>query len=196
MPRWLPPGPTEGLDKVPAPRHRAALALAVQGRNAGIVSRAVAYGIDEFFVTTSFAVGMALVRVVVNVVADQLEVDANETDEALARRAVIASLLLFLYGIAYDTICLAAVGRTLGKAILGLRVVTSHGKRLGGARALWRAWWTSFPVGVILLAWFGLIRRDRRQMHDLIAGTTVIYSWNARRFQKEQALLPDYSDEL
>ena len=31
-------------------------------------------------------------------------------------------------------------------------------------------------VGILMI----LLNRDRRAMHDMIAGTAVVYSWNAR----------------
>ena len=39
-----------------------------------------------------------------------------------------------------------------------------------------------FPLSFLLLGigfLIGLVRRDRRELHDLIADTAVVYSWDA-----------------
>jgi uncharacterized RDD family membrane protein YckC len=41
----------------------------------------------------------------------------------------------------------------------------------------------AFPLSFLLLGlgFLGiLLRRDRRALHDVIAGTTVVYAWDAR----------------
>ena len=46
-----------------------------------------------------------------------------------------------------------------------------------------RGWSLVFPLSIIVcgLGFVGiLVQRDRRALHDLLAGTAVIYSWDAR----------------
>ena len=75
----------------------------------------------------------------------------------------------------------AVTGRTLGMAMLGIRVVRADGTVLNPKRAVARA--AVFPLSFLLcgLGFLGiLVQREHRALHDLIAGTAVIYSWDAR----------------
>lgn len=72
-------------------------------------------------------------------------------------------------------------GLTVGKTIMGVRIVRIDGSRL----TFWRAWaryimfWIALiPLGLGLL-WV-LINDQRRGWHDLTVGTCVIYDWEAR----------------
>lgn len=91
------------------------------------------------------------------------------------------------WGVFYNAIALAAVGRTPGKAIMGLLVVRSNGRPLHATQALLRAMVTSLVIVVALASPLGWIRRDRRQLHDLLACTTVIYAWDVRSFRLREA---------
>jgi uncharacterized RDD family membrane protein YckC len=65
-------------------------------------------------------------------------------------------------------------------AVLGLRVVRNDGERLEGRRAALRT--VVFPLSFIIFGiglLMGLVRRDRRELHDLLAGTAVVYQWDA-----------------
>jgi len=65
--------------------------------------------------------------------------------------------------------------------LLGVQVVGQDGSRVGTRRGLVRT--LAFPLSFILLG-LGFISilfdRDRRALHDLIAGTAVVYAWDAR----------------
>ena len=65
--------------------------------------------------------------------------------------------------------------------LLGLEVVGQDGSHTGTRRGLVRT--LAFPLSFILLGlgFIGILfGRDRRALHDLIAGTAVIYAWDAR----------------
>ena len=77
-------------------------------------------------------------------------------------------------------------------ALLGVQVVRAYGTRLDP----WRGWVRSltFPLGFLTLGlgFLGiLVQREHRALYDLIAGTTVVYAWDARaarlRFLARQA---------
>ena len=99
------------------------------------------------------------------------------TDTPTARRALVLIIWAFVY-CAYP---LAVSGRTFGMAVVGLRAVRRDGTELGGWHAVVRV--IAFPLSFVLFG-FGflliLLKRDRRALHDLIAGSAVVYSWNAR----------------
>lgn len=66
-------------------------------------------------------------------------------------------------------------GATIGKAILGLRVVTQEGESVGAGRALARALGLliSTPLFNLGFLW-SLIQADSRGWHDLLASTVVV----------------------
>jgi uncharacterized RDD family membrane protein YckC len=74
----------------------------------------------------------------------------------------------------YVTLLHAATGQTIGKALVGARVVLVDGGRLPLGTSLLRFFAYAFsclPLG------FGYVmaglRRDKRALHDLVAGTRV-----------------------
>jgi uncharacterized RDD family membrane protein YckC len=76
---------------------------------------------------------------------------------------------------AYVVLTHGTGGQTLGKRLIGVRVVTAAGHAVGYPRALARylAWWLSaLLLGTGFLVAVG--RRDRRALHDLVAGTRVV----------------------
>jgi len=76
---------------------------------------------------------------------------------------------------AYFVLCHGTAGQTLGKRLLGARVVDENGAPIGYLRALGRCVATivaALPLGLgLVMAGF---RRDRRGLHDLLAGTRVV----------------------
>jgi uncharacterized RDD family membrane protein YckC len=77
--------------------------------------------------------------------------------------------------VAYFVVAHGTWGRTVGKALAGVRVVGASGEGLGYPRALGRqfAWVLSalpLLVGFLMVA----ARADKRALHDLIAGTRVV----------------------
>jgi uncharacterized RDD family membrane protein YckC len=76
---------------------------------------------------------------------------------------------------AYVTLSHGTGGQTLGKRLVGARVVSRAGEPIGYPRALARylGWWLALlPLGMGL--WMAAFRRDRRGLHDLLAGTRVV----------------------
>jgi uncharacterized RDD family membrane protein YckC len=130
---------------------------------AGAVSRL-------FVVTGSFAVGAFMFEYVASTVLP-VEVDLSDTP-------IVAGIALGVWAFAYFTYSLAATGRTLGKAIVGTRVVRADGSDLRAGRAALRVLVT--PLSLVLLGiplLLVVLRADRRALHDLIADTCEIYWW-------------------
>ena len=92
----------------------------------------------------------------------------------------------FVFNLLYTTIFWILAGKTIGKAVIGLRVVGPKGSRV----TVWRAfrryvgyWISALPL---FLGYFWVLVSDRRHgWHDIIAGTSVIYDHEAQ-----------YSDDL
>lgn len=77
----------------------------------------------------------------------------------------------------YLAVSWAATGRSAGKQIMGLRAVRPDGSRIGLGRASVRAVvCVLFPFGLLWCAF----DRQGRAVHDLIAGTSVVYDWRRR----------------
>ena len=75
----------------------------------------------------------------------------------------------------------AASGRTAGMALFGVRVVTGDGTDASGRRAVVRT--LALPLSFLFLGlgFTGILLGDRRRaLHDVIAGTACIHSWDAR----------------
>src|SRR5262245_30768113 len=94
----------------------------------------------------------------------------------LARWDLLAQAFSFTWTLvipaAYFVVLHGSGGRTLGKALAGVRVVAASGEPLAYGRALARqlAWTLSaltLGVGFLVAA----ARADRRALHDLVAGT-------------------------
>ncbi|HEX9259433.1 MAG TPA: RDD family protein [Acidimicrobiales bacterium] len=150
-------------------RHRA---VALQGHHAGSVSRFIAFLLDQFVLGVLFALGWALV-------SSAVEVVIGRPIDLLQHRWLVA-VSYFLWALTYTAVPLAVVGRTIGKGVLGLMVVRFDGHDLAARRALTRT--LCFPISFLLFGFgliIGLFRKDRRELHDLIAGTAVIYAWDA-----------------
>lgn len=139
-----------------------------QRRRAGIVSRAIADLIDllvVLLIAWLIAAATALIRAVLG---GRLEVLLPEP----SGRALFMFVLLVAY-LAYGW---GLNGRTLGKLVIGLRVVRDDGSDLSFGRALWRAFlYAVFPIGLL---WAVISRKDA-SVQDLLLGTAVMYDWGA-----------------
>ncbi len=157
-----------------------------QGHYAGSVSRFLAYAIDITVSTAVFSLALAAISYGVHIVTGH-SVSWNRSNIVVAIVFVAWQFLYFGYSWAVS-------GRTFGMAVLGIRVVRADGSELDPRQGVVRA--LVFPLSFLLcgLGFLGiLVQREHRALHDLIAGTAVIYAWDARaarlRFLARQAEL-------
>jgi uncharacterized RDD family membrane protein YckC len=157
-----------------------------QGNYAGSVSRFTAYAIDLVVSAGVFSLALAIISYAVQVVTGH-SVSWNRSNIVVAVIFVAWEFLYFGYS-------WAASGRTFGMAVLGIRVVQADGSEVARRQGVVRA--LAFPLSFLLfgLGFLGiLVQREHRALHDLIAGSAVIYSWDARaarlRFLARQAEL-------
>lgn len=147
--------------------------LEVTGHYAGPATRAAGAALDVGIVLGLFAAGVAAFDLLARVV-----VGASVATDWTG----LASIVVFaIWAFFYMYVSLVVAGRTPGKGIIGLRVVNSDGSPLAPRRALWRT--LAFPLSA-LFAGLGfllvLVQREHRALHDLIAGTAVVYDWGGR----------------
>jgi uncharacterized RDD family membrane protein YckC len=153
-----------------AREHDAAITL--QGHYAGAVTRLAAFAIDQTVATTAFSVATAVLAWTVSLVTSS-DVKITGTWWTIG----IYLLWLFLY-YAYPW---SVSGKTVGMALLGIRVVRADGSRCGPRAAAVRA--LTLPLGFLTLGlgFLGiLIGREHRALYDRIAGTAVVYAWDAK----------------
>jgi uncharacterized RDD family membrane protein YckC len=137
------------------------------------VSRFLAFVLDAVVSAGLFALGLAATSLVVQVVTGH-SVSWSRTNIVVA--IIFAAWEFFYFGYSW-----AASGRTFGMAVLGVRVVRADGRALEPRQGVVRA--LVFPLSFLFcgLGLLGIIvQREHRALHDLIAGTAVIYAWDAR----------------
>jgi uncharacterized RDD family membrane protein YckC len=167
--------------------------VSYQGHYAGSVSRFAAYVIDLATSTAVFSLALAAISYGVHVVTGH-SVSWN-------RSGAVVAVLFVLWEFTYFGYSWAVSGRTFGMAALGIRVVGADGSVLGARRAVIRA--LAFPLSFLLcgLGFLGiLVQREHRALHDLLAGTAVVYAWDAQaarlRFLARQASDPTANDRV
>jgi uncharacterized RDD family membrane protein YckC len=146
----------------------------LEGNYAGAVTRLAAYAADTFFMVASYGVVLAVIVFVYNLAVRSDEIQAPSQ-----------STLPYLVGLAvwifvYNGVCWAMWWKTPGKALLGLRVVERDGSDLRVRTAFRRALWWQLCFLVPFSQIGIIVGQERRALHDVLAGTTVVYDWNAR----------------
>ena len=142
---------------------------AIERPYAGIVSRTVALAIDAAALTIGFAVASGVLGLILSLFT-AVEISSPG---AVLGAAALWSIVVATYFVGFW----ALAGETPGMRLMALRVINAAGgpPRLG--RALLRL------VGMILAAipFFAgylliLVDDRRRGLHDMLAGTTVVYA--------------------
>jgi uncharacterized RDD family membrane protein YckC len=145
----------------------------LEGHYAGIVTRFASFVVDIVTLALVFAIGGTVLEYVLTAL---LRHTVELRDDPIATYIAFGAWA-FLY-FAYP---LGLSGRTFGMALGGIRVVRADGHELGTRRAVVRV--LALPLSFLLFC-FGFIlivlRADRRALHDLIAGSAVVYAWDAR----------------
>lgn len=145
----------------------------VSGHYAGAVTRAGAFIIDWFFMLVTYGLTLAALQFLVAAVFGN---EINFTEGSLVWVIGFAIFAFF-----YLAGSLTITGKTVGKAIVGLRVVTREGAPLTGGRAAGRVFVMPLSFLPFGLGFIGiLLGKERRALHDVIAKTAVVYDWGDR----------------
>ncbi len=147
--------------------------LSVSGNYAGPVSRAAAAALDALMIMGLYTLGVAGVGLLASVFFG--------SKPSGDWSAPVAFVALGSWAFVYAFASQAIAGRTPGKAITGLRLVSREGAVPSTGTVFVRT--LAFPLSVLF---FGLgfvpvvLGREHRALHDMIAGTAVVYDWGDR----------------
>lgn len=145
----------------------------VSGHFTGPMSRAAAGALDILVITTLYTVGYAGVSLLWSAFTGSSLSGDRSTPLAIAGMALWAFLYVF--------VSLAVAGRTVGKAVVGLRVVRSDGGTPAVRKIFLRTLVQPFSAALLMLGYLPvLLQKEHRSVHDLIAGTAVVYDWGDR----------------
>jgi uncharacterized RDD family membrane protein YckC len=135
---------------------------------AGIATRAIALAIDVAIANVIVLCGGAILALVGSLVGD-VRLDTLKALLAAGAWLVVVSSYFVLFW--------STAGQTPGMRLLALRVMTPDGVRPGVARSVVRLAGLGLAI-VPLFAGFlpVLVDRRRRGLHDMIAGTVVLYA--------------------
>jgi uncharacterized RDD family membrane protein YckC len=155
------------------PRPQPPAGLSATGAVAGPVSRLLAYFVDIAVLSVSFAAVTAVVAYLVQLfIGDKVDSTASNT-----RWGVVVGTSYLLLAFTYWLVGLTIAGSSIGKALLGLRVLSLDGKPLKGRQAFVRV--VIYPFSFILgLGLMPIVTaKSHRALHDKVARTTVRYDW-------------------
>jgi uncharacterized RDD family membrane protein YckC len=144
-----------------------------QGQYAGAVSRLVAFGADVGASWGLFTLGAAALSFTIQL--------TSGTKFSLTNHQVASLVAALVWEFVYFAYQWAISGKTIGMAVLGIRVVKTDGSPAGARQAIIRT--LTLPLSIIVfgLGFLGILTNRRRYAwHDRSAKTAVVYSWDAR----------------
>ena len=149
---------------------------AVEPWPAGPLSRLLAFTVDSVTISALFGLGVSLGGFL-------LELFTNHTFDGADSHGTLWLAAYAGWWFTYMWAGILVSGRTLGKGLLGLRVLALDGGPLSAGGAARRALALPFSLilGLGLLpAVFG---RSRRAAHDYVAGSREVVDWGAREVE-------------
>jgi uncharacterized RDD family membrane protein YckC len=144
-----------------------------QGNYAGAASRLIAYAADVGASWGIFLLGTAGLNFAVRLVS------GHSYD--LTNHPLVGGIVFFVWEFIYFTYQWAVSGKTIGMAIFGVQVVTRQGSHISPGQAALRTIGLGLTLLTLGIGFLGIVfQRERRALDDFIAGTAVVYSWDAR----------------
>ena len=147
-----------------------------QGNYAGAVTRLVAFAADVGASWGIFTVSAAALTFAIGLVSGHT---VNLNDGRVT--SLVTLFCLIVWEFIYFAYQWSLSGKTIGMAVLGIRVVASDGQPITGRQAVIRT--ITLPLSFLFfgLGFLGiLLNKDRHAWHDRMAKTVVVYSWAAR----------------
>ncbi len=144
-----------------------------QGHYAGAVSRLAAFAADVGISWGLFSLAAAILTFTVQLVSNR--------HFSLAEHPLLSLIIAVIWEFLYFSYQWSLSGRTLGMAILGIRIVRADGQNVALRQAVIRT--IALPLSFLMLGlgFIGVLtNRNRYALHDRLSGTAVVYSWDAR----------------
>lgn len=145
----------------------------LRGKYAGFASRFTAFAVDVVVSLGVFMLALAAISFAARVLTGE-DISWNHGDIWVVIAYAVWAFIYFAYS-------WAASGKTAGMALVGVRVVRDDGTIASARQAAVRT--LAFPLSFLFLGlgFVGILLSDRRRaLHDVIAGTAVVYSWDTR----------------
>jgi uncharacterized RDD family membrane protein YckC len=158
----------------------------LQGHYAGFATRFLAFAVDVAILTAVFLLILAAVNFVASIATGKT-VNFNRQDTWVVVAYVVWAFIYFAHWWGLN-------GKSPGGGLFGVQVLTEDGRDVSGRRAIGRT--LAFPLSFLIfcLGFLGILLGDRRRaLHDVIAGTVVVYSWDARAARLRFLSRPQYS---
>jgi uncharacterized RDD family membrane protein YckC len=136
-------------------------------RYVGLITRALAFGIDAGIVNAVAIVTAAVVSLTFSVVTVPNEVQVVA--------AAAGGVVYLLWTVGYFATFWATTGQTPGSRVLRIRVIPASGERLPPRRALLRFIGLTLAAIPLFAGFLPILVDDRRRgLHDMLARTVVV----------------------
>lgn len=178
----------------------------LKGYYAGFVSRLIAFVIDATLVTlTLLILGWTTSTILAFFNLNPASIDLTAPNITLSDyiRDTISIIVVIAIPVVTASIWVGyyigswvLLGQTIGKQLLGLKIISVDNKRISIRQAIVRfiGYWIS-ALPLFAGYWWVLLDDDRRAWHDHLSKTCVIYVWEARKGTRLQELLARVMEE-
>jgi len=173
-----------------------------KGHYAGFVTRLVAFVIDILIVSIFIAVMLGTITLILsffNINVDSIKAGTHDLNK-FANGVIIfltSFAFTFLVSMVYTMFFWMFAGKTIGKAVMGVRVIGPKGARMTLGRSFKRYigyWISAIPL---FMGYFWVLVNDRRHgWHDMLAGTSVIYDHDAQYAEGSLGRLALYAPKV
>jgi uncharacterized RDD family membrane protein YckC len=173
-----------------------------KGHYAGFVTRFVAMVIDSLIISVSIGIMLGTAALILNFFNIDIQaITAGTSSMNTFVRNVTLFLtsfaFTFLVNMVYCVVLWNIAGKTIGKAVMGVRVIGPKGTRVTIGRGIRRyiGYWIS-AIPLFLGYFWVLINDHRHAWHDMLAGTSVIYDYEAQYVEGALGRLAQYAPQV
>lgn len=171
-PETYPDGPGDLIDWVE--EHREDKEGIKTGRYGGPLTRLLAVAVDAAVVSFGFTLLVAGFFFVIRLIAPDFEIPEST--------GIIYGISLIVFSFFYLWVGYTVFGKTIGKMMVGLRVVSSDGHAtMKGRQTFTRVITYPLSFAILGIGLLGVVFNPQRQAwHDRFAKTAVVYDWGSR----------------